>query len=158
MIPRTLHVIWVGDESKRPDNCIATWRQHNPGWTVRVWGNAELGSYGWVNSRHMHAMAARELNGVADLMRWEILYNEGGFVVTVGSAGRLEELKVRIVGKPHPDRIDRSNDGHAVQLKPRFQVHQLRRGFVDAAMRIDHGLIIGRGADIVDGDPVARDL
>lgn len=85
MIPRTLHVIWVGDESKRPDNCIDTWRQHNPGWALRVWGNAELGSYGWVNARHMHAMAARELNGVADLMRWEILYNEGGFVVDADS-------------------------------------------------------------------------
>lgn len=85
MIPRTLHVIWVGDESKRPDNCIATWRQHNPDWTVRVWGNDDLASYGWVNAQHMRQMAGRELNGVADLMRWEILYNEGGFVVDADS-------------------------------------------------------------------------
>lgn len=85
MIPRTLHVIWVGDESKRPDNCIATWREHNPGWTVRVWGNEELAGYGWINAAHMRAMAQRELNGVADLMRWEILYQEGGFVVDADS-------------------------------------------------------------------------
>jgi mannosyltransferase OCH1-like enzyme len=85
MIPRTLHVIWVGDESKRPDNCIATWRQHNPDWTVRVWGNDDLASYGWVNAAHMREMSRRELNGVADLMRWEILYNEGGFVVDADS-------------------------------------------------------------------------
>jgi len=85
VIPRTLHVIWVGDESKRPDNCIATWREHNPDWTLRVWGNEELASYGWVNARHMREMAGRELNGVADLMRWEILYNEGGFVVDADS-------------------------------------------------------------------------
>lgn len=85
MIPRTLHVIWVGDESKRPDNCIETWRRHNPDWELRVWGNADLGSYGWVNARHMHDMAVRELNGVADIMRWEILYNEGGFVVDADS-------------------------------------------------------------------------
>lgn len=85
MIPRTLHVIWVGNEARRPDNCIATWRQHNPDWTVRVWGNQELADYGWVNARHMKAMAVRELNGVADLMRWEILYNEGGFVVDADS-------------------------------------------------------------------------
>ncbi|WP_077037167.1 glycosyltransferase family 32 protein [Pelomonas sp. KK5] len=88
MIPRTLHVIWVGDESRRPDNCIATWKAHNPDWELRVWGNAELGSYGWVNAPHMQAMAGRELNGVADLMRWEILYNEGGFVVDADSICR----------------------------------------------------------------------
>lgn len=85
MIPRTLHVIWVGDESKRPDNCIATWQRHNPDWELRLWGNEELASYGWVNAAHMREMAQRELNGVADLMRWEILYNEGGFVVDADS-------------------------------------------------------------------------
>ncbi len=88
MIPRTLHVIWVGDESKRPDNCIATWRDLNPDWTLKVWGNAELGEYGWINARHMRDMSRRELNGVADLMRWEILYQEGGFVVDADSVCR----------------------------------------------------------------------
>lgn len=87
-IPRTIHIIWVGDESKRPDNCIDTWRRHNPDWAVRVWGNAELASYGWINGEHMKAMARRELNGVADLMRWEILYREGGFVVDADSICR----------------------------------------------------------------------
>jgi mannosyltransferase OCH1-like enzyme len=85
MIPKTLHVIWVGDESRRPDNCIRTWVDRNPGWTVKVWGNDALATYGWVNAAHMRAMAARELNGVADLMRWEILYREGGFVVDADS-------------------------------------------------------------------------
>lgn len=86
MIPKTLHIIWVGDESKRPDNCIDTWARLNPKWTVTLWGNDELASYGWYNARHMREMAARELNGVADLMRWEILYNEGGFVVDADSS------------------------------------------------------------------------
>lgn len=85
MIPKILHVIWIGDESKRPDNCIGTWVQHNPDWTINVWGNADLTEYGWHNAAHMRAMAARELNGVADMMRWEILYNEGGFVVDADS-------------------------------------------------------------------------
>ncbi len=88
MIPRILHIIWVGDESKRPDNCIATWCEHNPDWEVRVWGNDDLASYGWINAKHMRAMAPRELCGVADLMRLEILYNEGGFVVDADSICR----------------------------------------------------------------------
>ena len=84
-IPRIIHVIWVGDESRRPDNCISTWKQHNPDWTVKIWGNAELGSRGWINAKHMRTMSKRELNGVADMMRWEILYEEGGFLVDADS-------------------------------------------------------------------------
>lgn len=85
MIPKTLHVIWVGDQSRRPDNCIQTWVDRNPGWTVRLWDNDDLAEYGWINARHMRDMARRELNGVADLMRWEILYHEGGFLVDADS-------------------------------------------------------------------------
>jgi len=88
MIPKTLHIIWVGDETIRPDNCIATWRERNPTWEVRLWGNEALGATPWVNGLHMAEMAKRELNGVADMMRWEILYNEGGFVVDADSICR----------------------------------------------------------------------
>lgn len=86
MIPKLLHIIWVGDESRRPDNCIRTWVERNPSWAVRVWGNAELAGVGWWNARHMRQMAQRELNGVADMMRWEILCREGGLVVDADSA------------------------------------------------------------------------
>jgi len=85
MIPKKLHIIWVGDESKRPDNCIKTWIARNPSWSVRIWGNDDLATYGWSNANHMRAMATQELNGVADMMRWEILYREGGFVVDADS-------------------------------------------------------------------------
>ena len=85
MIPKTIHVVWVGDESRRPDNCINTWAEHNPDWTVKIWGNELLASTAWINTDHMRAMSTRELNGVADMMRWEILYNEGGFAVDADS-------------------------------------------------------------------------
>ena len=84
-IPKILHLTWVGDDSKRPDNCIRTWVQHNPDWTIKVWGNDDLREREWVNARHIRAMWNRELNGVADLMRWEILYAEGGIVVDADS-------------------------------------------------------------------------
>ena len=85
MIPKVLHTIWVGDETRRPDECIRSWAEQNPGWTVCLWGNDDLASYGWHNAGHMREMARREWNGVADMMRWEILYNEGGFVVDADS-------------------------------------------------------------------------
>ncbi|MDQ2780695.1 MAG: mannosyltransferase [Pseudomonadota bacterium] len=85
MIPKTIHTIWVGDESRRPDNCIRTWAERNPDWTVNVWGNEELAHTDWINTDHMREMSKRELNGVADMMRWEILYRHGGFVVDADS-------------------------------------------------------------------------
>lgn len=85
MIPKIFHFIWVGDESKRPDNCIQTWRDHHPDWEFRLWGNAELEATDWVNRHHMAAMAPRELNGVADMMRWEILHAHGGVVFDADS-------------------------------------------------------------------------
>lgn len=85
MIPKTLHIIWVGDEAKRPDNCIRTWIDLNPAWEVKIWGNDLLAETDWVNTHHLREMSRRELNGVADMMRWEILYREGGFVVDADS-------------------------------------------------------------------------
>lgn len=85
VIPKKLHIVWVGDESKRPDNCINTWRTHNPDWDIKVWGNADLANNAWRNARHIQDMWKHELCGVADLMRYEILYEHGGFAVDADS-------------------------------------------------------------------------
>jgi mannosyltransferase OCH1-like enzyme len=85
MIPKCFHFIWVGDETRRPDNCIRTWQEAHPDWELRLWGNAELEGRNWINARHMAEMAPRELNGVADLMRWEILLEHGGLVFDTDS-------------------------------------------------------------------------
>jgi mannosyltransferase OCH1-like enzyme len=85
MIPKDIHIVWVGDEHKRPDNCIQTWIDLNPSWNVRIWGNRELSESPWINRHHMEQMALHEWCGVADLMRWEILYSMGGFAVDADS-------------------------------------------------------------------------
>ena len=84
-IPKNLHFIWVGDESKRPDNCIQSWIDYHPDWTIKLWGNDDLATRSWINAKHMRAMSRHELNGVADMMRWEILYAEGGIVIDADS-------------------------------------------------------------------------
>lgn len=85
-IPKVIHTVWVGDDSKRPDQYINTWRQKNPSWEVKVWGNKELSEIEWENKSHMDAYAASgNYHGVADLMRYEILYKEGGFCVDADS-------------------------------------------------------------------------
>jgi len=86
-IPKILHFVWVGDESLRPDAYIDTWRRLHPDFEVRVWGNHEWESLPWKTRRHMDAIAQRngQYAGVADLMRWEILLNEGGFALDADS-------------------------------------------------------------------------
>ena len=85
MIPKILHFIWIGDETKRPNNCIDTWILHNPSWEIKIWGNSTLTEKKWVNAHHMKEIAKYELNGLADIMRWEILYDEGGVLVDADS-------------------------------------------------------------------------
>ena len=81
MIPRQIHVVWVGDEALRPDNFIDSWRHHNPGFELRVWGNKDYNDYTWRLKPQMEILWNKELNGVADCMRWQILFDEGGFCV-----------------------------------------------------------------------------
>jgi len=85
-IPKVFHFIWVGDDRKRPDACFETWRRLNPGFELKVWGNREYENLAWRTKRHMDAMwKTGQLFGVADLMRWEILLQEGGFALDADS-------------------------------------------------------------------------
>lgn len=85
-IPKVLHFIWVGDESKRPDNCIETWRELHPDFEVRIWGNKERNREDWRLAKHIREMGETgQLYGVADLMRWEILLTHGGFALDCDS-------------------------------------------------------------------------
>jgi hypothetical protein len=85
---RKIHVVWVGDEAKRPDTMIQTWRNLNPEWDVRVWGNREYYEKAWVNKRHMDALwsGPRAFSSVAEMMRWEVLHEYGGLAVSARSA------------------------------------------------------------------------
>ncbi len=84
-VPKILHFVWVGDDAKRPEGCIDSWRRLNPAYEVRIWGNDDLLGRRWVNGKHMRAMATQELCGVADLMRYEILYLHGGLALDADS-------------------------------------------------------------------------
>ncbi|ACV75236.1 MAG: glycosyltransferase [Zymomonas mobilis] len=81
-IPKVIHVIWVGDESKRPNHFINSWVDQNPDWEVKVWGNDILANHNWYNAKHIKTLLeCGRLDGVSDMMRYEILFIEGGFYV-----------------------------------------------------------------------------
>lgn len=78
MIPKLIHVIWVGDKPQPKE--IESWLKMNPDWELTVWGNDSL-KRGWRLAPHMAHYWDRELCGVADCMRWEILYEFGGIAL-----------------------------------------------------------------------------
>jgi len=85
MIPKKLHFVWIGDESKRPDNLINTWKEKHPGWVIKIWGNKEFNEVSWVNVKHMKDFLSKNICGAVDLMRYEILFNEGGITIDADS-------------------------------------------------------------------------
>lgn len=85
MIPRILHIIWVGNESLRPDNLIQSWAQHHPDWQVKLWGNADLTSQPWRMRPRFLELGERDCATLAGAMKWEILWKEGGVVVPADS-------------------------------------------------------------------------
>lgn len=80
-IPLKMHVIWIGDNSKRPDDLLQTWQDKHPDWEYKIWGNKELEEYDWQKKSLMNVyLREGRYPGVADIMRYNILLNEGGFV------------------------------------------------------------------------------
>lgn len=77
-LPKIIHIVWIGDETKRPDRWIETWKQLNPEYEVRVWGNDAVRAEPWILGDQINAWLGREINGAADIIRWEILFRYGG--------------------------------------------------------------------------------
>ena len=85
-LPKIIHIVWIGDESKRPDPWIKTWKALNPGYEVRVWGNDAVRAETWILGDQINAWLGREINGAADIIRWEILFRYGGLAFDADSA------------------------------------------------------------------------
>lgn len=85
MIPSILHFIWVGDDSRRPDQLIQTWVDQHPDWDIKLWSNEDLVQYPWRLRQQLYPLGEKDCAAVAAAMKWEILLNEGGFVIPVDS-------------------------------------------------------------------------
>lgn len=76
MIPRTRHVIWVGD-SPMPDRYrryLDCWAEHNPHWRVELWTDTNRPTLR--NERVYRSLQVPALR--ADVLRLELLARHGG--------------------------------------------------------------------------------
>lgn len=84
-IPKIIHLIWIGDQSRRPTAWMNTWAAMNPDYEVRMWGNEEVASTSWALTERINGWFRREINGAADLIRWQILIRFGGLAFDADS-------------------------------------------------------------------------
>ncbi len=80
-IPKIIHQIWVGDQTKRPVEMMETWKEKNPTWDYRFWSEENMPKLR--NQAQFDAM--NELAGKADILRYELLYDHGGFFIDADS-------------------------------------------------------------------------
>lgn len=74
-IPKIIHQLWLGDQAKKPYRMMETWRRRNPTWEYREWSESNL----FPLQSHKQYDAIAEWNGKADICRYEILHEYGGF-------------------------------------------------------------------------------
>ena len=81
MIPKVIHQIWLGDQTQRPSNLMKTWEDMNPEWEYKLWTEENLPK---LKCKEQFDNM-KQLHGKADILRYEILFQEGGFYIDADS-------------------------------------------------------------------------
>lgn len=83
-IPKYLHQIWIGPKPA-PTSLMKTWKDKHPDFEYILWTEKEI------QNRNLQLQCLEkinmisEINGKADIIRWEILYQYGGYFVDADS-------------------------------------------------------------------------
>ena len=84
MIPKILHQIWIGPKPP-PSNLMRTWKEKHPDFEYILWNETEIQRRGLSFICQKQINDIPEINGKADIIRWEILYQMGGYFVDADS-------------------------------------------------------------------------
>jgi len=98
MIPKILHQIWIGPKPA-PSNLMKTWKEKHPDFEYILWNEAEIQRRGLSFTCQKQINNIVEINGKADIIRWEILYQMGGYFVDADSIC-IEPFDELFEGKP----------------------------------------------------------
>lgn len=80
MIDKNFHHIWIG-QLPRPAKWMDTWIAKHPDWNYTLWDNDKVFGRQWKNQRIIDFYASKKKwHGVADVVRYEVLYEFGGFM------------------------------------------------------------------------------
>lgn len=83
-IPKILHQIWIGPKPP-PIELMNTWKDKNPHLEYIFWNEQEIKQRNITFKCQKQISAIKEINGAADIIRWEILQNYGGIFVDADS-------------------------------------------------------------------------
>jgi mannosyltransferase OCH1-like enzyme len=83
MIPKQLHAIWVGPRRK-PIEWMNTWKEKHPTWKYFLWNEENIKDFE-TQELIEKCLAKKLYHGVADLVRYEVLYNYGGVIAPADS-------------------------------------------------------------------------
>lgn len=75
---KTIHYIWLGGKKKPRviQKCILSWKKYMPGWKIKEWNETNLDIN--ICEYCKEAYEAHRYAFAADVLRFYILYNEGG--------------------------------------------------------------------------------
>lgn len=79
-IPKIIHQLWIGPKP-RPSKFMATWKNKHPDYEYIMWNEEELSNRGLRLECVSKINEIEEINGKADIIRWEILYHYGGLFI-----------------------------------------------------------------------------
>lgn len=83
-IPKIIHQLWIGPKP-RPSKFMDTWREKHPDYEYIMWNEDEIKKRGLKLECQHRINEIEEINGKADIIRWEILYHYGGLFLDADS-------------------------------------------------------------------------
>ncbi len=83
MIPKILHIVWVGPRPM-PEEWINSWWNHHPDWQHILWTEENIKGFE-CQKLIDYCMKIEEYPAVADIVKYEALYRYGGFTTDADS-------------------------------------------------------------------------
>ena len=83
-IPKIIHQLWIGDKPA-PIKLMNTWKEAHPDFEYIFWNEEEIKKRNFIFSCQEKIDDIVEINGKADIMRWEILKKMGGIFIDADS-------------------------------------------------------------------------
>ena len=84
-IPKIIHQIWIGDQTLAPRKWMNTWKEKHPAFEYISWNEDLIQQMNIKFVCQEQIDKISEINGKADIMRWEILYRFGGVFIDADS-------------------------------------------------------------------------